>query len=380
MKKICFVTTISLTLRTFVVPFIKYIKDNTDWEVVVICDHDETLSCDLPVGVRYIPVSMKRGISIGAFKACFEMFRIFKSEKFDMVQYSTPNASLYASIASKMAGIKVRKYHSMGFRFLGFSGLARSVFKFLEKITCYCSTDIECVSESNLALGVEENVFSAGQAKIIHHGSSSGIDLQRFDISKRELWRKELREHFGYNDNDFVFGFAGRITKDKGINELFEAFENMNSSNNKLFLVGSIEGEETLDSNLLHIVKNDERVIFHPFVNDIERYFAMFDVLVLPSYREGFGNVVIEAQSMRTPVIVSRIPGPIDTMIEDVTGLVVPKANSDELCKAMEKISKDRELCQKLGKEGRMYVERCFEQNDLFGCMLKDRMALLEQV
>lgn len=378
MKKVCFVTTISLTLRAFVIPFIKYIKANTDWEITVICDTDETLIADLPEDVRYIPVSITRGISLSGINTVLKLYRVFKNEKFDLVQYSTPNASFYASLASLFAGIKIRKYHSMGFRFLGFSGLSRVIFKLLEKITCFCSTDIECVSESNLKLGIQERVFPKCGVKIIHHGSSSGLDLNRFDKTKYEIWRKELRESFGYNETDCVFGFAGRITRDKGINELFEAFEKMKSKDGKLFLVGEFESEDALDSELLHVVKSDDRVIFHPFVNDIERYYAMMDVLVLPSYREGFGNIVIEAQSMYTPVIVSRIPGPIDAMLEGVTGFCVTKADSGELCCAMEKLAEDRELRVKFGNEGRTFVENCFEQNVLFSYMLEDRKALLQ--
>ena len=103
--KICFVTTVSITLRAFVLPTLEHLVRNTDWQITVICDDDPTFEAALPQGVRYIPVSMKRGISLGGIGAMLKMWKIFRQEKFDLVQYSTPNASLYASMAAKLAGV-----------------------------------------------------------------------------------------------------------------------------------------------------------------------------------------------------------------------------------------------------------------------------------
>lgn len=109
----------------------------------------------------------------------------------------------------------------------------------------------------------------------------------------------------------FIYGFVGRITRDKGINELLSAFLKL-EDRSKLLLVGDIEKDNKLEENLLAKAQNDSRVCFHSFASDIERYYAAIDVLILPSYREGFGNVVIEAGAVGTPAIVSNIPGPVD--------------------------------------------------------------------
>jgi glycosyltransferase involved in cell wall biosynthesis len=322
---------------------------------------------------------MKRGISPAGIGAMLKMRKIFKTEKFDYVQYSTPNAALYAAMASKLAGIKHRRYHLMGFRFLGFSGWKRSLFKTIEKFACSLSTDIECVSPSNMKLGIEEGVFPEKKARVLFYGSSAGVDLHKFDIESREAWRQELRREYGYEEDACVFGFAGRITGDKGINELLSAFRGMEDPNARLFLAGRIEDEHTLDERSMDWAKKNDKVRFCGFVPDLERYYAMMDVLVLPSYREGFGNIIIEAQAMGLPVIVTDIPGPIDAMEPGVTGLTVPGKDENALRCAMEKLCAHREIREEMGKKGRTFVEERFDQEKLAQVILEDRRELLSR-
>lgn len=379
MKKICFVTTVSLTVRAFFIPILEYLKEHTDWSLTVICDEDPSLEELLPEGVRYYPVPMKRGISLSGLAATMKMRKFFAREKFDLVQYSTPNAALYGAIAAKMAGIPHRKYHLMGFRFLGFTGIKGWLFKTIEKVACSLSTDIECVSQSNLELGAAQKIFKKEKASVLFHGSTSGVDMQRFDIEQKPLWRRQLRQKFGYGEEECVFGFAGRITGDKGINELLEAFRQMDPKAARLVLVGQEEESRSLGPELLQWAKESPCVAFHGFVDDIEKYFAMMDVLVLPSYREGFGNIVIEAQAMGIPVIISNIPGPTDAMCPHRTGLVVPVRDVAALKQAMESLLTDRNKREAMGLEGYRFVQQCFDQKKLCRAILEDRQKLLQE-
>lgn len=379
MKKICFVATIPGTVRTFTLPVIRQLLEKTDWEISVICNYDEKFAALLPPQVRYIPVAMKRGVSLGGIGAVAKMARIFRKEKFDLIQYSTPNAAFYASIAAKMAGAERRKYHLMGFRFLGFTGWRRWLFKAFEKIACGLSTDIECVSHSNLELGVAEGVFQREKARVLFYGSSAGVDLSRFDVEQKPQWRQELRQAYGFGSEECVFGFAGRITGDKGINELFTAMESLEAPNARLFLAGVLEEVRSLDPELLERAKNSDKVTFCGYVPDIHRYFAMMDVLVLPSYREGFGNIIIEAQAMGLPVIVTDIPGPIDAMEADVTGLTVPVGDVAALEQAMTTLCTSREIREEMGQQGLAFVRERFDQEKLAQVILEDRRALLSE-
>lgn len=335
-KKICYIVTIPLTIEAFFIPQLKYLAQ-CGFSVSVICSPSDSLQEKLGDSVRFIPCEIPRGLSVlGSLRAIAQLRRIFAQEKFDLVQYSTPNAALYASIAAKLAGCKIRNYHLMGLRYLGASGIGRIVLKTIEKITCGLSTSIECVSPSNLRLALNEGIFPEKKGTVVWNGSSGGVDLSRFDFSKRDLWRREVREELGLSANDFVFGFAGRITRDKGINEILAAYQSINCDA-KLLFVGNPEGLDTLDQKLLTQAKQDARILFHESVKDIERYYAAMDVLLLPSYREGFGNVIIEAAACGTPAIVSNIPGPIDAVEDGKTAIVVTVRDAETLAKAMQK-------------------------------------------
>lgn len=373
-NKICYVVTIPTTIRAFFIPQLKYLAEH-GYDVSVVCGQDDKLQQDLGDNIRYIPVDMPRGLSLfGSLKAIKYLYNVMKSYRFDLVQYSTPNAALYASIASKLAGVKVRNYHLMGFRYLGASGIGQKILKGIEKFSCKLSTSIECVSESNLKLGVQEGVFDKKKVTVVWHGSTGGVDLKRFDYAKRNIWRYEVRTQLGLADDDFVFGFVGRITKDKGVNEILEAFLS-SQTGAKLLLVGAEEGLDTLDQQLLQKAKSHPDIIFQGPVTDVERYFAVIDVLLLPSYREGFGNVVIEAAAVGTPSIISNIPGPIDAVDPGKTALVVPVKSVSKLENAMEQAWKERE--SGMGETCAQFVRTHFDSEKLCKKILERKSELI---
>ncbi len=337
MVKICYVVTIPLTIESFFIPQLRYLAAN-GFDVTVVCSYDSRLQEKLGDSIRFYPIEIPRGISIrSSIYAIKALTQFFKEEKFDMIQYSTPNAAFYSSIAAKRANCKVRNYHLMGLRYLGASGIGRIVLKTLEKMTCHNSTSIECVSKSNMEMGIKERLFPKEKVTVVWNGSTGGVDLSRFDFSKRQQWRSEVRKELGYSDKDFVYGFVGRITKDKGIDELFSSFLEL-KDNSKLVLIGNIEDDNHLNVELLSKAKKNPNIKFHDFVADIERFYAALDVLVLPSYREGFGNVIIEAGAVGTPAIITDIPGPIDAVKFEETALVVNIKDVKALTNAMKRI------------------------------------------
>lgn len=374
MKKICYVVTISSTIKSFFIKQLNFLSKN-GFNVTVICSPDSELHTFLGNEIKYIPVDIPRGISfLGSINAIKNLLKIFKKEKFDLVQYSTPNAALYGSLVAWFSGVKVRNYHIMGFRFLGAKGIGKIILKALEKLSCVLSTHIECVSYSNLELGVKEKLFARKKSTVVGSGSTGGVDFSRFDASKRVCYRKKIRDKFGLTEDDFVYGFVGRVTRDKGINEILEVFLSLDT-NDKLIIIGDREENAALNEELFNKAKESPNIIFHPSTDEIEKFYCLFDVLLFPSYREGFGNVVIEAAAMGIPAIISNIPGPIDAAIQNETSLIVEARNTVSLRDALIKI---KQLdTKKMGESARRFATENFDSSKLCELILERKRNLL---
>ena len=159
MKKICICTTISSTMKSFVVETAKYLYEKCGYDITLICNGDRSFEQSLPEYIHFIPVHMARGIDFSALSSIRQFVRIFKKQKFDMVQYSTPNAACYASIAAKCAKVPIRLYCQWGIRYVGMNGISRKIFKAIEKIVCRNSTDIRAVSRMNKIFAVSEGLY-----------------------------------------------------------------------------------------------------------------------------------------------------------------------------------------------------------------------------
>lgn len=380
MKKICFVTTTYGTFYSFLKGFSKYLFENGGYEVHLICSNDERIENDLPNFVTYHQVSMKRGISLSGIFDVFKIKKIFKENKFDIIQYSTPNAAFYASLASKMINAPVRLYCQWGIRYMGFKGLTRFIFKMIEKMTCKCSTFIEAESHNIRDFSLKERLYSDKKSAIIWNGSACGVDLEKFDIKKRDYWRKRVREQYGFSDNDTVFAFAGRLTAEKGIDELLEAFLALNEEYPlaKLMIMGRDDNIGSLNQKLFAEAKMLENVIFTGNVDDIEIYYSAADVFVAPSYREGFGLVVVEAQTMGLPAIVSDVPGQIDAIKPEVTGITCKVKDAESLKNAMTRMICEKNLREQMSAEAVKFATENFEQEALFGHLMSHRNVLAE--
>lgn len=380
MHKICFVTTIPLTLKCFVLELAKTMHKTGEFEIHFVCDYDEDFEKMLPDYIHYKPISMKRGVSLGGIKAVFEMYKYFRKEKFDLVQYSTPNASCYASLASWLAGVPCRLYCQWGIAYVGFQGLKRKIFRQIERLVCKCSTRIEPDSFGNLHFSHKEKLYTPDKSCVIWNGSASGVNLNKFDISDKACRRNEIRNKYSIPEDAVVYTFIGRITKDKGINELFESSKALIDTYPDIYLllVGPVENSGSVDTELYHWSQNEKRVIYCGYTNEVEKYLAASDVYLLPSYREGFGSAVVEAEAMGVPVIVSDIPGPTDAMINGKTGLTVPKADAGKLLEKMLFMYNDKELREEYGKNGEVFARQSFEQTELFKRIIADRCEMIE--
>ena len=361
------ITTISATLESFVVETAKYLYEKCGCEITLICDRDDNFAKRLPEYIRYIPVPMSRGINLSGFGSIKKFKKIFKEEKFDLVQYSTPNASFYASAAAKAVGVPIRLYCQWGIRYVGFAGgIKRMIFKFLEKLVCKRSTHIFAVSPKNREFAIGEGLYPADKARVIGNGGTIGVDMTSYDIGKKAEWRNSVRERYGITDDDRVFGFAGRICADKGCVELISSFRELcrTNENAKLMMVGPMEENSGIPEELLSFAKESDRVIMtgRAKSNEMKEYYSAMDVLVHPTYREGFGMVIQEAGALAVPVITTKVPGASEVMVDGESCLLVEAGNADELLSAMRTVCESDELSAKLGGAAYERTARLYER------------------
>jgi glycosyltransferase involved in cell wall biosynthesis len=382
MYKICYVTSISSTLNAFVKDFALYLIEKENVNVTFICSYDSEFEKLLYGKVNYIPVKIERGFKLSGLRSIFRLYKIFKKEKFDVIQYSTPNASFYASIASFLAKTKFRIYAQWGILYVGSTGIKRLILKTFEKITCKLSTRIYPDSYGNLEYSISNKLYKQQKAKVLGNGSASGVNFRNFDINSKNKWNMEIRELYSIDSSTIVIGFVGRIVRDKGIVELLSSFSRLikDYSNIKLLIVGGNK-DEIISNKIDQFLKfeYDKNVIFCGKTQEIKKYYASFDIFTLPSYREGFGSVIIEAQAMMVPVIVSNIPGPNEIIEHKKNGLIIEKKSVDSLYLSLKELIDDYNFRIELANNGYLSAINKYNQNDLFNSILFNLMNLLKE-
>lgn len=380
MKKICFVTTTSITLKSFVIPTADMLHKEGH-EVTFICDNDEKFAEMLPEYIRYIPVDMKRGVNLDVFRCIKKLESIFRKERFDMVQYSTPNAACYASIGAKREKVPVRLYCQWGIRYVGLNGVSRKIFKAIEKMVCRNSTDIRAVSPMNKAFAVSEGLYPEDKAVVVGKGGTIGVDMKRYDIERKEEYRNEIRKQYGIEQEDFVYGFSGRISADKGCIELLTAFRTIsqNESRAKLMIVGPVEDNCGVGQELIEWARQSKQIIMTGMVDGakMNEYYSAIDVLVHPTYREGFGMVLQEAGALGIAIITTKIPGASEVMEEGVSCVLVEPKNSVELENAMRELLTEPEICVGIGQAAYERTRRYYERSIMLENQRVDYMKLL---
>lgn len=367
-------------MKAFVLETAKYLHNEGGYDVTLICNNDEEFAASLPEYIKFIPVSMARGVDLSVFSSILAFIKIFKEQKFDMVQFSTPNASLAASIAAKICKVPVRLYCQWGIRYVGFGGVARKIFKFIEKLVCKNATHINAVSPMNMEFAVTEGLYKEKKAAVVGRGGTIGVDLTNYDFSKKSQWREDIRNKYDLNSDDFVFGFSGRVSADKGCKELFTAFKKLSEEkeNVKLFIAGPIDDKSGTEDEIFAWAKSSDKVVFTGQVENKKmcyQYTAM-DVLVHPTYREGFGMVIQEAAALGCPVITTDIPGASEVLENGISCLLVKPADWESLYEKMNEICEDPEKANEMGENARLFTEKHYERS----IMLKNQFARYEEL
>ena len=377
MKRICIVTTVEVTLESFVIPAANYMQKN-GWDVTLACNMTNKFIDSHKDEFHLINIPMNRGSSVKDLLSMpFYFKHLFEKEHFDIVQYATPNAALYASLGAKWAGVKKRLYCQWGIRYVGFSGFQRTLFKAIEKLTCTNSTHIRPASWKNLDFAVEEGLYKREKAAAIGDGGTIGIDLKQFDISQKERNKFDILTKSPQLKDKIVFCFVGRLNRDKGVFELLESFQRLNKERNDvaLLMIGDMEGK--LPAHLENI-KQNENVVLTGWTNEVPKYISVSDVLVHPSYREGFSMVIQQAMAMEIPIVTTDIPGPSEVIEPNVSGILAKPRDVNSLYSCMKWMAEHPVERVAMGKAGRKRCEDKFTRERMLRLTLEDRKQILQ--
>ena len=352
-------------------------------KVTIVCnmtqDYAKKLEDEYNNVVAY-PIDFPRGANITkSIKSILKLKKLFKENNFDMVQYSTPNASVYGSIAAKRAGIPIRLYCQWGMVYVTSRGLKRTFYKFLEKTTCRLSTIVQPDSIGNLEFCRKEKLYDDKKSEVIWNGSAKGVDLSKYDAERKTEYSAEIKNRYNIPEDAVILGFVGRLGAEKGCNELFLAFRELEKQYKNLLLmfVGPIEKRETITPELLKYFDENDKIIKTGRVSDVEKHIAAMDVFILPSHREGFGMSVVEAEAMEVPVIVTEYPGPVCGMIPNKTGLTIPIGDPEKIIEVVTTLLEDKEKRRLFGKAGREYAVNSFNKTEFTKKYMENRKKLL---
>jgi len=368
-KKIIRATTVPMSLNTFCKGMLKELSEK--YEVVALSSPGEDLvQVAKREGVQTIAVPMERHISLWRdLKALIKMIGVFRKERPTMVHSMTPKAGLLCMAAGWLTGVPVRVHTFTGLVWPTSTGLKRKVLMLTDKITCACASHIIPEGE-----GVKNDLI-AGKItkkplKVLGHGNVMGVDLNRFSRRPEvEKLAQDLRD-----SELFTFVFVGRIVKDKGINELCEAFKRLHDEYPiaRLWLIGpyedsldpiSPESRKTIDGG------NGIFALGKKMGDELLAYYAAADCFVMPSYREGFPNTVLEAGAMGLPSIVTDINGSREIIEDGKNGMIVPPQNSELLYNAMKVMITSQADREKLAGNARKMVADRFEQGFVRKCL-----------
>lgn len=381
MKRICIVTTLWSSIDNWIKPFLQEYHDS-GVDVTIVCNMDENYEREL---IRQFPfvhtqsINFPRGINlIGSIKSILQLRAFFRKEQFDLVQYSTPNASFYAALAAKSANIPVRLYGQWGMVFITQKGWKQRVFKTMEHLICHYSTHIQPDSHGNLNFCREIGLYDETKSCVIWNGSAKGLNLKSYDLSKKPEYAKEIKQRYNLKEAP-VIGFVGRLGQEKGCNELILAFQLLTQHipDLKLLFVGPLEKEDTIQPELLDYFYRCENIIKTGRVKDVEKHMAAMDIFILPSYREGFGMSVIEASAMAVPVIVTEYPGPSSAVEDGVTGYTVKVGSVEDIVTRVSELLSNPTTALQMGLNGRKFAEEKFDFNIFKQKYMDNRLHLL---
>lgn len=375
-EKILHVVTVSFAINHFFGKQFVYLKKTSGNEYHLACSPSQEF-LKLSNKLEYVPleVEITRSISpLKDIKAIIKIYQYIKKNNITKVVGHTPKGGMVAMIASFFAGISERIYFRHGIIYETSTGFKRILLKNIERLSGYLATKVVCVSQSVLEISIKDKLNETNKNLILGLGTCNGIDTEeKFNPKEISVDTVEvLRSKLNLNPKDKIVGYVGRLVKDKGIDDLIIAWGivEMKYPDAKLLLVGPIEERDSISDYSKNKIKENSSIIFTDFVNDTSPYFSLMDIFILPTYREGFPTVALEASSMNLPVIITKATGCTEAILENETGLFISNNPKDIASKIIFYLD-NGEFVVRHGVKGRLFVQENFEQTKIWTLILK---------
>ena len=319
---------------------------------------------------KYAEEHITRSISpLADLQSILKVCKYIKRNSISVIVGHTPKGALIAMTSGFIARAPKRIYFRHGLVYETSKGLKRFILKTVDRFCGLLATKIVCVSPSVMEVSLKDKLGPKSKHLILGNGTCNGVDTERFDKNNFNTESINQLKHKYQIQSNFVIGYVGRLVRDKGIIELVEAFIKFNQTfeTSKLLLVGMFEDRDALPELTKSLIKTHPDIICTGYINnaEVDAHYALFDVFILPSYREGFPTVILEASSMELPVLTTNATGCVDAIIPNKTGLRIEN-NAESIFEALEKIHNDPQLAKNLGEFGRQHILENYKQEKVW--------------
>jgi len=353
------------------------------FDVTVLCPPRRRGEWDVPRSgiVPVVEVPMEREIApLRDLTSVWTLWRILRRLSPAVTNVGTPKAGLLGGFVAWLNRVPCRFYTLHGLRFETTKGLRRRLLIYMERLTCRFAHRVVCVSNSVREKAIAYRLANPERMLVLGTGSCNGLDASRFTPTPERMNRAtELRRQLGIEAQAPVILFVGRLTRDKGIPELVSAFSQLEQQcpELRLVLAGCFEEGDPLPIKTRRILETHPRVLFVGAVQNIDIFYAMADIVVLPSHREGLPTVILEAQAAGKPVIGAAATGIIDVVKHQENGLLFPIGDVAALSAAIDRLIRDRALARELALAGHEQVLRNFGQEQLWEALYREYLGVL---
>ncbi len=376
-RKAAIVTTSILQVKFFLEPLIIELNKHYDVTLIVKNDHP-SIKIHSEIKIIYAPIERQIHL-FKDFYALIYLIILFLKNQFAIIHSVNPKAGLLGMLAAFLTARPARIHTFQGEVWSNKSGFFRFILKTVDKITASCSNYISVISPSERNFLVEQRIFPRKKSRVIANGSICGVDNKKFKYSAES--RERFRSQHGISDKAVLFLYIGRLTVDKGIIDLLEAYllliVNPRLISENFYLIFAGPDEDELTSTIIQTLNSktsNYRIL--PYTDNPQEIIGASDVLILPSHREGLGNVILEAASMGVPSIATNIYGISDAILDNVTGLLFNLKDPYDLSAKMLTLLNDSKLRLEMGAAARTRILNYFSQE----LVLSETVAFYKEI